>query len=169
MRASPAFQVNLQCFAVWRTGVALLGLLACASTLAWCVSGTEAKPGWVWLLAILLTVTLVLGGFLATRTPWMSLRWDTQTWRLGPVATAGEEPWSGQLAVVIDLGAWMLLRFRHTDPTRGRRFVQPQQWLAVQRAGRASSWHALRCAVYSSKPAQLGLATDLSHRSNERP
>ena len=160
MRASPAFQVSLQQFAFWRTGVALLALMASASTLAWCASGTELKPGWVWLLAILLTLALVFGGFLAARTPSMRLRWDTQSWRLGPAVTAGEEPWSGELAVVIDFGAWMLLRFRHTHSMQRPGLLTSQIWLSVQRGGGAASWHALRCAVYSSRPAQLGLATD---------
>jgi hypothetical protein len=160
MRASPAFQVNLQHFAMWRSGVAALALLACASTLAWCASGTEPKPGWLWLLAIVLTAALVFGGFIAARMPPMSLRWDTQSWRLGPAATSGEEPWSGELAVVIDFGAWILLRFRHAQPIQKRSLLPSQHWLCVQRGRSAAAWHALRCAVYSSRPTQLGFATD---------
>jgi hypothetical protein len=95
------------------------------------------------------------------------LRWDTLDWRLGPMASVGEEPTAGQLKVVMDLGSWMLLRFVQTEsavliavlPYRFR----PQRCLAVQRRGLESTWHALRCAVYSSRPAKLAPALDHPH------
>ena len=71
------------------------------------------------------------------RTPARSLRWDGQAWHLDAVP--------GDVAVVIDLGPWMLLRFASTDFAR-------VTWLPVQRRGIDAQWHALRCAVYSPRP-----------------
>jgi hypothetical protein len=51
----------------------------------------------------------------------------------------------GNVAVVIDLGPWMLLRFTADAPPR-------TTWLPVQRRGLEAQWHALRCAVYSPRP-----------------
>jgi hypothetical protein len=55
----------------------------------------------------------------------------------------------GELQVAIDLGAWMLLHF---VPDVGHRACSVS-WLPVQRRGLESQWHALRCAVYSPRPA----------------
>ena len=70
--------------------------------------------------------------------PAQSLRWDGRAWQLDAAA--------GELSVAIDLGPWMLLRFK---PERRAR----ASWLPVQRAGLETQWHALRCAVYSPRPA----------------
>ena len=158
MRASPAFQITLRHFNVWRLGVALLALVASASALAWCASGSEAKAALVWLLASAAVVLLAWGGLAAARSPALSLRWDTQTWRLGPAASMGEEPWSGELAVLIDLGPWMLLMFRRDGSSKWRAFNGSRHWLAVQRGGLPCSWHSFRCAVYASRAAQLAPA-----------
>jgi hypothetical protein len=40
----------------------------------------------------------------------------------------------------------MLLRFTPDAPAR-------MTWLPVQRRGLEAQWHALRCAVYSPRPA----------------
>ena len=165
MRASPAFQVSLRHFGVWRLSVLVWVLVASSSALAWCASGSERKAAGVWLLALAVTVLMAWAAIAATRSPAMSLRWDTQTWRLGPVASLGEEPWSGQLAVLIDVGPWMLLRFSRDDGSRWSSLSSAQHWLAVQRGGLPCSWHSFRCAVLSSRPARLtpasGLLTDI--------
>jgi hypothetical protein len=62
---------------------------------------------------------------------------------------SGDEPFAGGIDVCLDFSAWMLLRFEH-DVTVGRARVS---WLPVQRSGLEAHWHALRCAVYSSRPA----------------
>jgi hypothetical protein len=43
---------------------------------------------------------------------------------------------------MIDLGGWMLLRFRDLGVRRGG------TWLAVDRARAGEQWHALRAAVF---------------------
>ncbi|CAG1019805.1 hypothetical protein BURC_04721 [Burkholderiaceae bacterium] len=151
MRASPAFQVTLRRFGIWRTLVAALLLSASAGLAAWALTG-GAEDGDTWL-----PPALAAGGLLmivlATQTlrcPPLSLRWDAQAWHLGPASAAGEEPWPGRVAVAMDFGAWMLLRFEHNLTAARRRVI----WLPVQRRGIEPQWHALRCAVYSSRPAE---------------
>jgi hypothetical protein len=163
MRASPAFQVNLQHFTLWRAAVAALAVMAFACNLAWCASGTEARSVAVWLISNSIAMWLAVAAVRAAQSSPFSLRWDTLDWRLGPMSSVGEEPTAGQLTVVMDLGSWMLLRFVQTEPAVQRYRLRPQRCLAVQRKGLEPRWHALRCAVYSSRPAKLAPALDHPH------
>jgi hypothetical protein len=146
MRASPAFQVTIRRFGIWRVGVCVLMVAAAGGLIAW-VSTRDDAAARYWLAAP--AAALIAAAAKLLRCPAMSLRWDTQTWRMGPAATVGEEPWSGHLAVAVDLGAWMLLRFERDAAPGLRRIV----WLPLQRRGLATRWHTLRCAVYSARPA----------------
>ncbi len=154
MRASPACQVTLERFGWWRAGVGALASVAFAAAATWLISSHERMSLWAlaWLLA--LTSLSLCSAFLLLRCPPLSLRWDTQRWNVGPSSAVGDEPWPGQLAVVVDLGYWMLLRFRHDLAATGRSTV----WIPVQRAGLSTPWHAFRCAVYSSRPDPRGIA-----------
>jgi hypothetical protein len=150
MRASPAFQITVVRFGVWRAAVVAVLAAATASLAAWLLSAGASEP-----MAVLGAVG-VIGAALLThatsllRCPPISLRWDTCQWHLGPASTAGEEPATGRLAVAVDLGGWMLLRFEHDLATPRRRST----WLPVQRRGLESRWHALRCAVYCARPVE---------------
>ena len=147
MQAPPAFQLTVRHFGVWR---ALLASLGCA------VSGVVIAWGWAMfplagatvLAACTLAVVLSLAslGSLARVGPY-SLRWDTQAWWLGRAVERGHEPMAGQLAVAIDWGAWMLLRYMPADPQGPFR---RSRWLPIQRAGHESAWLALRTAAYSA-------------------
>jgi hypothetical protein len=169
MRASPPFQVSVTRFGVWRLAVVGLIVLAAAVLVAWLASRDEFTAlGWQ--LAAGAAGTGLLASSLAlVRIAPLSLRWDSQSWHLGPAASAGDEPWRGSLAVALDLGGWMLLRFEHDDAARPRRF----SWLPIQRSGLEDHWHALRCAVYCARPVSgndAGLNPAVDHDSkNERP
>jgi hypothetical protein len=169
MRASPAFQVSVTRFGVWRVAVLSVLVPAAAVLIAWLVSRDEFTPLWWQLLVGSAGLLLLTLGATLIRVAPMSLRWDTAEWHLGPAASAGNEPWHGRLAVAIDLGPWMLLRFDHDAATRRRRIT----WLPVQRNGLQSRWHALRCAVYCARPEpglDAGLSPANAHNSkNERP
>lgn len=147
----------------------MFALLAFACNLAWCASGTEPRSMAVWVISNSLAMWLAVTAVRATRSTPLSLRWDTLNWRLGPMTSVGEEPAAGQLKVVIDLGSWMLLRFVQTEPavlSAGWRCgLRPQSCLAVQRKGLEPTWHALRCAVYSSRPAKLAPELDHAHHA----
>jgi hypothetical protein len=148
MRASPAFQVVLDRFGVWRAFVLMTALAGGVVVWAWLVSEQPSVPAasrWV-IAGIALALLALAAG--AARVPPVSLRWDGQLWHLGPPVSAGHEPDSGQLQVAIDLGPWMLLRFAPAASTWRTRST----WLPAQRQGLESRWHALRCAVYSPRP-----------------
>ena len=146
MRAAPPCQFLLQRFGVWRGAVLLLAALGVATMTAWLI--TRESPlilptSVAAAIALVLLVALVAS---LAKTPAVDLRWDGRAWHLGP---ASGEPVAGELSVAIDLGPWMLLRFSPAAPDARPRVV----WLPVQRLGLESQWHALRCAVYSPRPA----------------
>ena len=149
MRASPAFEVSLHRFGVWRSAVLLLAALGVAAIAAWLI--TRERPiGLAAMIAAAFAAAMSVGWAVSLlRVPAVGLRWDGQFWHLGaPVAAPGEAT-PGDLHVVIDLGPWMLLRFRAAESVRR----SPAVWLPVQRRGLEAQWHALRCAVYSPRPA----------------
>ena len=148
MRASPAFQISIVRFGVWRAVVAMAVVLATSSLAAWW--SAHDAPGGVLALAGLVALAAIPGGAGLLRCPPVSLRWDTQRWHLGPASAPGEEPESGNLAIALDLGAWMLLKFESDQ----RRVA----WLPVQRHGLEAQWHALRCAVYCARSGSGPLA-----------
>ena len=153
MRASPAFQLTIDRFGAWRAVLACAGLAAAAALAAWAAS--DAPFGWR-LAGTGIGSALLLRALPMARIPALSLRWDTRCWHLGPAATRGEEPCSGTLDVALDLGPWMLLKFVQ-DVTQARPRVR---WVPVQRRGLEAHWHALRCAVYSPRPAPAREAAD---------
>ena len=76
-----------------------------------------------------------------------SLRWDGQAWLLGSTTSRGNEVCKGELRVMLDLGAWMLLRF--ADVPR-HRFERASSYLALSRADIAQRWNVLRSTLYST-------------------
>ena len=57
-------------------------------------------------------------------------------------------------AVMMDLGAWMLLRLEATDKADG--WWPSFQWLAVSQRLVGPSWHGLRVALYGAPPGRPG-------------
>jgi hypothetical protein len=81
------------------------------------------------------------------------LRWDGQCWFYGAASADGPELAPTELTVAVDLGGWMLLRLQADGgASRWSRTL----WLPAQRRGHETHWHALRCAVYSPRPAPGG-------------
>jgi hypothetical protein len=164
MRTSPAFQCVLNRFGVWRASVAIVAAAGVVVLLAWLATRSEPTPplGLVaWVGAILAVLALAAS---LMRLPAMTLRWDGQQWWLArltsssrAVAAAQMDAAVGELDVALDFGAWMLLRFR---PVSANRRERRPRWLPVQRRGLEAHWHALRCAVYSPRPAPAREAAD---------
>ena len=149
MRAIAACQFTLTRFGVWRAAVTGLLLCVLASLALWFLAQPVEWHWWsvaAWGLVALAAVGLAAS--LIQIKP-VSLRWDGQQWHLGPAGSAGHEPFAGDLSVSLDLAGWMLLRFRADRRVRG----SAVSWLPVQRRGLEGQWHALRCAVYSPRPA----------------
>ena len=164
MHASPAFQFVLSRFGVWRSGVALAVGLAIAALSAWLATRGEPLQPLVltaWVGALF--GTIVLGGSLM-RVPAAALQWDGRQWWLAPAVPGrsvaiADQGTPGDIEVALDLGGWMLLRFRANPwPPYGSRST----WLPAQRRGLEAQWHALRCAVYSPRPAPARDAADSS-------
>jgi hypothetical protein len=169
MRASPAFQISVTRFGVWRTGVSIMLAATAAVLIAWLFTRDEFTPlGWQIAVGTA-GVLLVIAGASLLRIEPLSLRFDGLQWHLGAADPAGDEPSSGKLVVALDLGAWMLLRFDHERGLRHRRI----RWLPLQRRGLEVQWHALRCAVYCTRPVSgtdAGMNPAIVNDSkNERP
>ena len=147
MRPAPACQVSLQRFGVWRAAVLGLAALGIASIAGW--TFTRDRPVdtlLIFVAALSALSTALLGASLVHHPRAAHLRWDGLAWHLGPI---GDAATPGELQVVLDLGSWMLLRFSAALPDARARTL----WLPVQRRGLEAEWHALRCAVYSPRPA----------------
>ena len=141
MRASPACQVELQRFGVWRAALAVLLLAGAISFTSWLAFRAELLPAPLMAIATALVVSLAVLAAPLWRIGPRRLRWDGQFWQLDGT--------TGRLDAALDLGPWMLLRFTADGSTT-------LTWLPVQRRGLAAQWHALRCAVYSLRPAGPG-------------
>ncbi|MEO8151905.1 MAG: hypothetical protein ABI605_02465 [Rhizobacter sp.] len=151
MHASPSFQINVRRFGTWRVASVILVTAAVAVVGAWLPRALEMSSVCAWITILLLTLLSTAVLVHAGRLQPMSLRWDTQRWHLGPMATSGFEPHTGRLAVSMDLGVWMLLHFTRDDAGR----LHLGTWLPVQRRGHEAAWHALRCTVYCARPVSL--------------
>jgi hypothetical protein len=147
MRAFAAAQFTVTRFGVWRGAVFLLASLVLLAVSVWLVSQPSLWRNRLLPCALLVVLLALWVVVVQPRPVPLSVRWDAQRWHLGPAESAGHEPWVGDLAVAIDVGPWMLLRFRPEGGVRGA-----PTWLPVQRRGLEPHWHALRCAVYSPRP-----------------
>ncbi len=148
MRASPPIHVPLRCFGAWRVAVLALTLSGLTVMGAWLLQ-REQPP------LVLVGVGIACGapllawfGISLAKVSAVDLRWDGQGWSLRSRLTENADPVAGEVSVAIDLGAWMLLRFRPLNASRWRR----PTWLPVQRRGIEPQWHALRCAVHAPRP-----------------
>ena len=147
MRASPAIHVSVSRFGLWRGAIGALAMAAVGTIVLWlfgrdppAAASTQAIVGVALCAVIGLAISLA-------RVPHVGLRWDGQAWHLsGTGNSTAETP--GEVTVAIDLGAWMLLRFK---PAAHTGFLQAR-WLPVQRRGLEGPWHGLRCALYSPRP-----------------
>ena len=143
MRAAPALQITLIRFRAWHTALSVLACLglACLSAWAWLRPEPLAASALGGVGLAMLACIATAG---SARGRAASLAWDGQAWHLGAPACAPDARVRGRVSVQIDLGHWMLLRYR---PDRGG--SHSTVWLPVQRSDLASAWHALRCAVYA--------------------
>ena len=148
MRAAPAIQVLLRQFGAWQAAIGSLLLIAELCLGGWLI-GREVQDVWHQVGVLIAALALLpLAGSLA-RTRVLQLGWDGQGWTVQSLPlVAGVAPIAGEITVAVDLGLWMLLRFR--SHTRSRWSLP--QWLPVQRRGVEAKWHGLRCAVYSPRP-----------------
>lgn len=147
MQAAPAVAVEVKPDGVSRL---VLGGLTCASVVAAAVWATQRGDASGWAVLALVSIGS-MGSLLlpALRLRDRHLRWDGQAWHLAATDRSAGPAVVGQLAVALDFGDWMLLRFDSASASASA----SRQWLPVSRAAIGPSWHALRCAVYAPRPA----------------
>ena len=156
MRTSLACNVSLRHFGVWKSAVWLLALLSVAALAGWLVSGRDLWPTGAWVAAAAAAMTVPWLASSIAQAPAVNLRLHEGHWTVTQDRQAGAEAaQAGELDVAIDLGSFMLLSFRPVLAS-GRRGAR--RWLPAQRRGHEHDWHALRCAVFSARPAPAGAA-----------
>jgi hypothetical protein len=95
---------------------------------------------WLGSLAFALVTTVCAARWL--RQPVRQLIWDAEAWR---VAAPRGDAQCGQVALMLDFGGWMLVRFIPAGSIGGRR----SQWLPLSRDDAGVQWPALRVALHS--------------------
>ncbi len=142
MRQAPPVGVTCLGGGGWRAVGALLAALAAAAVTAWGLQH-QGLSGAVSLAAAL--PAAALAGALAWRLERprpVDLLWNGRVW----CANDAE----GEVDVMLDLGGWMLLRFR---PAAGA-----VRWLPLAQAQAGAAWHPVRSALFAAPvPAQPGL------------
>jgi len=139
MRGAPPVEVRVRRPGSWQAFVVVLVALTAGSIGAWLVA---SEAGTALKMALALATVAAGLGALSTAAPLdLTLRWTGSAWVLSRHPASDEHV--GTVAVALDLGNWMLLRFV-SEPLRPR-----TTWLPVQRRGLDGDWHALRCAVHA--------------------
>jgi hypothetical protein len=156
MRSIAACQFSLSRFGGWRWSVVSLGVGVQAALLAWSASRWANLAGYD--KAALVAVCLAAWALALSlaRVKAVQLRWDGAAWSLRRTGPSEAEGVAGELSVCMDLGFWMLLKFK----TQSARRTWGVTWLPVQRRGLEPQWHAFRCAAYSPRPGQVQGADD---------
>ena len=150
MRSAPPLQLSVNRYGVWRAVVLLLVASAGAAMLAWWWAQPVPVPQWASVVAAAGVLVSAASAAGLWRTPRTTLRWERQRWW---VTREGLAERAGDLAVAIDLGGWILLRFVPEGAPTGLAWRCPPMWIALQRRGLEAQWHTLRCALYCARPA----------------
>lgn len=146
--------VDVVQFGIWNAGLAFISVLCVASTAMWMVWSYPGLANWAALSAMLLVAFSLTCAWTERRRGPIRLRWAHGFWRMGFPGSAVEDPLT-RVDVVVDLGAWMLLRCE----TEGHTVSRKVHWLPLQSDGLQGGWHSLRCALHSGQPpetSQLG-------------
>jgi hypothetical protein len=142
MRAAPPVQALSRAAGAWRMVQCVLCATAAGSLVFW-AGCWWAGPG-VW---------SALAGGAAAALAWVlvrrfdrpavqRLRWDGNAW----FADAPGTEWvRGRAVLVIDLGAWVLVRFF----LEGHRPWPQSRWLPLSRTDNHGAWHGLRVALHA--------------------
>jgi len=133
-RHAPPVGVTLSGGGAWRAAQALLAAGAGAAFTGWLALLAGAGDAAAALSSAAAAVVAGAAAWLAARPLATLLRWDGQQW------SADGAP--GEVGLMLDLGAWLLLRFR---PAAGG----GARWLPVPDGEAGPARHALRAALYS--------------------
>ena len=132
MRRTPPVVVRLQPQPAVQAAVALVGLLASGGLAAWVLS--HQAQAWLVLLAVPI---VAFWAWRAAAVLPRRLRWDGEAWWLAEPGRDDEA--RVQLAVLIDLDVWLLLR-ASPGPC----------WLPLSRRQQPAHWGALRATLFAA-------------------
>ena len=133
MRRAPPVSLRCSGGVAWRGTQTLLYTVAMAALAAWWLQ----RQGWPVAWAALPASKVAVLAWVFTRPQAVRLTWDGQAWQADGVA--------GRIDVALDLGRFLLLRWRPTAGGRGR-------WLPLTATEAGAAWHGLRVAAYSRVP-----------------
>ncbi len=139
MRAAPAVSVHSSGAGLWRCLNVLMPALAMAAVGAWVLAHAQ----WAAWPAVLLIPGVAVPLWLWAKTKAFAFCWDGQRWLSLGNDDVEEE---GCVEVMLDLGPWLLLRWRPLVFGRGKR------WVSVSSREARPDLHALRAAVYCGRP-----------------
>jgi len=149
MRVAPPVQA-LSCSAgPWLAIQLTLYALSMAVAVWWAGARWWEPSGVLAWASLLLGMITAVVARRALSAPALRLGWDGGAWRLCP--PGGEGP-SGQVALMLDLGRWMLVRF--TPESAGRQAWRGAAWLPLSRRDAAAAWPALRVALHAAQPVR---------------
>jgi len=136
MRRTPPVVVQLQRQPAVQAVVALIAAFAAGGLAAWAISHHSSA----WPVVLAVPLAIVYAWRAAAVLP-RRLRWDGQAWWLADADR--DEETAVQLAVLIDLDAWLLLR-----ASPGPR------WLPLAWRQQPAHWGALRATLFAAPRAQ---------------
>jgi hypothetical protein len=135
MRVAPPVRA-LSCSAgLWRLFQQVLVALGTAVAVAWAGAQLGAEGAALAGVAMALGLVAAWGAGRQLVAPVRRLAWDGAAWQLLPEGQAG------QVALMIDLGDWMLVRFS-----------PGAHWLPLSRRDAPADWQALRVALHAAPP-----------------
>jgi len=145
MRDPLRCNIELRHFWFWKTAVAVVGWTAISAVCGWLGSGSQTRSTAVWVTGLVAVGALFALALSLSKVDPGTLRRERGEWSFLPSSSNREAPETGELAVAIDLGAFMLLVLTRAGGG-GRR------WLPAQRFGHERAWHELRCAAHAPRP-----------------
>ena len=139
MHAAPAVSVRSSGDGLWRLFGVLMPAVAGSTLGAWALAHAQLP---VWPALFLIPMTSLPLWRLVKPQPF-EFRWDGQRWLALGTGTLDEE---GSVDVMLDLGPWLLVRWRPVAAGHRRR------WVSLSAAQALPDLHALRAAVYCRRP-----------------
>ncbi len=136
MRTAPAVSVRCTGGPLWRAWCAGLPVLAASAVVSWaCLHA--GLPGLAAGAAVCVAGSLAAWAWWRRPSQDRMLAWDGRQWSV--------DGHPGTLAVMLDLGGWLLLRLRQGGRMSTR-------WVPVSAHEAGTAWHGLRAAVFAPPP-----------------
>ncbi len=133
--------------------------MATLTTWASTASEQRAQTAWVVWLAGVAAIGFAVRWLWTVPTRPRQLLWDGRTWHVSAArSSAIDASMTGRIDIAIDVGAWMLLKFRpdawlRTARDERRRVI----WLPAERLAAPFEWHALRYTLYGNAQQAPGV------------